>query len=147
MIRRPPRSTLFPYTTLFRSRKDNVAAAGDVGVRKSVVRTAVAVARLVARARAGRVEGDMLAAHVDVAERGVRDRKSTRLNSSHANISYAVFCLKKKKQSRGRKSRRGNQRASAPKRDDLRRESGLSADLLLSESGGEKGMKCQKLAS
>src|SRR3712207_8021941 len=83
MIRRPPRSTLFPYTTLFRS------------------------------ARVGHVLGDVLAAvdarqheigpgladhvpqpHDDAVRR--RDRKSTRLNSSHANISYAVFCLKKK---------------------------------------------------
>src|SRR5258707_6713681 len=73
MIRRPPRSTLFPYTTLFRSH-------GPLPVR---VRTAV------------RDGGDRPPAprvrHV------FRDRKSTRLNSSHANISYAVFCLKKKK--------------------------------------------------
>src|SRR5258707_5039780 len=69
MIRRPPRSTLFPYTTLFRS---------------------PARAR---RARSGRREGRM----EEAAARGQRlDRKSTRLNSSHANISYAVFCLKKK---------------------------------------------------
>src|SRR3712207_7033305 len=73
MIRRPPRSTLFPYTTLFRSLHDAAAAArrhlGDHAVQPP-------------------------AQH---GEPQARDRKSTRLNSSHANISYAVFCLKKKK--------------------------------------------------
>src|SRR5215203_7089631 len=67
MIRRPPRSTLFPYTTLFRSRRPP-----------------------------GRCRRPSPAASA----RGRRDRKSTRLNSSHANISYAVFCLKKKKQNK-----------------------------------------------
>src|SRR3712207_8630748 len=94
MIRRPPRSTLFPYTTLFRSnrRRRNGAVGGD----DRVVAVEVGPA-------SGHVGG------VDLAEpvRRVRhellqvleeDRKSTRLNSSHANISYAVFCLKKKKQ-------------------------------------------------
>src|SRR5476651_2834255 len=65
MIRRPPRSTLFPYTTLFRSRR--------IWPRRSRPRAVVST-------------------HL-----ALRDRKSTRLNSSHANISYAVFCLKKKK--------------------------------------------------
>src|SRR3712207_7226073 len=85
MIRRPPRSTLFPYTTLFRS-----------GVRQLVHGRA---AGRVARGEEARV----LAAEAQVV-RGEKpavpepeDRKSTRLNSSHANISYAVFCLKKKK--------------------------------------------------
>src|SRR3712207_7369634 len=80
MIRRPPRSTLFPYTTLFRSlgRADRVGALAEV------------------------VEGAEQAAAVvePFGCQGVgqlQDRKSTRLNSSHANISYAVFCLKKKK--------------------------------------------------
>src|SRR3712207_7091545 len=102
MIRRPPRSTLFPYTTLFRS------AGRGVGTRARI-------------ARAGRVEQtgrvqDAEATTPDVhqaasaqcrervrdarpardAEQAGQDRKSTRLNSSHANISYAVFCLKKK---------------------------------------------------
>src|SRR2546427_8847722 len=72
MIRRPPRSTLFPYTTLFRSDR-------------------------------GRPQGRSVSAHTEigswgmVAARWARDRKSTRLNSSHSQISYAVFCLKKKK--------------------------------------------------
>src|SRR3712207_7204522 len=83
MIRRPPRSTLFPYTTLFRSaarhRDDRGRAAPGRPRRRR------------ATARAGVEAGE-------VARQGRRgDRKSTRLNSSHANISYAVFCLKKKK--------------------------------------------------
>src|SRR2546430_10188298 len=79
MIRRPPRSTLFPYTTLFRSVAD--ADGEDVGRDRTA-------------ARRGR------ALHLDSHEPhdGWRlDRKSTRLNSSHSQISYAVFCLKKKK--------------------------------------------------
>src|SRR5258707_10718894 len=70
MIRRPPRSTLFPYTTLFRSGDSGRGRRGDSGRGR--------------RGDSGR------------GRRG-EDRKSTRLNSSHANISYAVFCLKKKK--------------------------------------------------
>src|SRR5437868_10706208 len=78
MIRRPPRSTLFPYTTLFRSSIDQrmvaygIATASDVGVGRGLDR---------------------------------RDRKSTRLNSSHVSISYAVFCLKKKTPPRESKER------------------------------------------
>src|SRR2546421_9182218 len=79
MIRRPPRSTLFPYTTLFRSR-------GDAGVRTHRHDPLGGVRRL-CRARAGRPHQP----------RATEDRKSTRLNSSHDQISYAVFCLKKKK--------------------------------------------------
>src|SRR5690349_22402715 len=87
MIRRPPRSTLFPYTTLFRSRDHRAAAHRDVGGRGG--------ARRRARARAPAARGTRGAAAAPVADR--RDRKSTRLNSSHVEISYAVFCLKKKK--------------------------------------------------
>src|SRR3712207_8783720 len=87
MIRRPPRSTLFPYTTLFRS-----AHAGEaVGDQDSV--------RLVSREHPPDpqlVQADVRDEDVVAAERTPEDRKSTRLNSSHANISYAVFCLKKK---------------------------------------------------
>src|SRR2546430_5773749 len=75
MIRRPPRSTLFPYTTLFRS-----DGAGDLAAGHDVE---------------PRLAGDHFE---DGANVGVLDRKSTRLNSSHSQISYAVFCLKKKKQ-------------------------------------------------
>src|SRR5947208_9214974 len=84
MIRRPPRSTLFPYTTLFRSRR--------VIVREEI-------------------HGEVIRGHVKLTQRGVphperwlalrEDRKSTRLNSSHQIISYAVFCLKKKKEQVG----------------------------------------------
>src|SRR3712207_7646035 len=87
MIRRPPRSTLFPYTTLFRS-EDVRRALGDVlEVRREDVHVA-------ARREVPSERGDDIAV---AAEEAGSDRKSTRLNSSHANISYAVFCLKKKK--------------------------------------------------
>src|SRR3712207_7072242 len=96
MIRRPPRSTLFPYTTLFRS-------AGVGGGLHQVGRGHQLQPRHLAQLpaderRVARVGVDPRAdgrgAHVGLAD---QDRKSTRLNSSHANISYAVFCLKKKK--------------------------------------------------
>src|SRR3989475_3167834 len=83
MIRRPPRSTLFPYTTLFRS--DALYWAGD----------SVAGAQA-AREVAAKADAPLAATAVDRAEQ-YADRKSTRLNSSHSQISYAVFCLKKKK--------------------------------------------------
>src|SRR3712207_8770008 len=89
MIRRPPRSTLFPYTTLFRSDPEARPRAG----RRLVARLPGARA-LAARPTRGR--GRPVRA-VRVVVRDAVDRKSTRLNSSHANISYAVFCLKKKK--------------------------------------------------
>src|SRR2546427_5102193 len=75
MIRRPPRSTLFPYTTLFRSE----SGGGQAGPARRPLRAAP--------------------------RRTVRDRKSTRLNSSHSQISYAVFCLKKKKRRNGERRR------------------------------------------
>src|SRR3712207_7238142 len=92
MIRRPPRSTLFPYTTLFRSR----IAPLPTSIRLQPTRSGAA-----GRARpSGGIAGEGRAADRRVRLRWARDdadRKSTRLNSSHANISYAVFCLKKKK--------------------------------------------------
>src|SRR3712207_8955036 len=94
MIRRPPRSTLFPYTTLFRSGRawwnddgGRGMAFADAGVN------AFLIVRAIARERGQRAR--------DLVQQGTglrADRKSTRLNSSHANISYAVFCLKKNKQ-------------------------------------------------
>src|SRR3712207_7210069 len=90
MIRRPPRSTLFPYTTLFRSLVR--VAAG----RRAVAAPADRDARLAAQLEGERDAGDHRQHCGQVADTG-QDRKSTRLNSSHANISYAVFCLKKKK--------------------------------------------------
>src|SRR3712207_7541818 len=89
MIRRPPRSTLFPYTTLFRSPPQPVIPWGPTlrdrwpGQRRGTLRGR--------RVRAGGLR--VVVAAISIA---LSDRKSTRLNSSHANISYAVFCLKKK---------------------------------------------------
>src|SRR3712207_8197670 len=99
MIRRPPRSTLFPYTTLFRSlteleeRVEIEAPPGDrVPEAAPVFRVRAADDHAV-----GRVDGPVIVGVEKDRLPVVRDRKSTRLNSSHANISYAVFCLKKKK--------------------------------------------------
>src|SRR3712207_8781956 len=92
MIRRPPRSTLFPYTTLFRSAVDDVDELIEQYYRAQ---------REFLRGNPEPVK-DLFSHTEDVTLANpygppVRDRKSTRLNSSHANISYAVFCLKKKK--------------------------------------------------
>src|SRR3712207_8366724 len=86
MIRRPPRSTLFPYTTLFRSEELAHLKAVDL---QSLTQE---------RERADAVTRELAAAREEVAQ--LKDRKSTRLNSSHANISYAVFCLKKRQSTR-----------------------------------------------
>src|SRR3712207_8908499 len=100
MIRRPPRSTLFPYTTLFRSRRQEALPEA-----RRLARVAVAGAGRHRRLPSGHVRfrtdgvqprGDALVGELRLGL-APRDRKSTRLNSSHANISYAVFCLKKKK--------------------------------------------------
>src|SRR2546427_5855585 len=89
MIRRPPRSTLFPYTTLFRSQR--AVAIGVSGAVETSTRDAPKVGQ---RAYCARVVEHTI---VFRAAGIIRDRKSTRLNSSHSQISYAVFCLKKKK--------------------------------------------------
>src|SRR2546429_1390138 len=86
MIRRPPRSTLFPYTTLFRSHASLPAAPRYARASAGSASRGRPVGRAVAAER-----------HARAREQLVRDRKSTRLNSSHGYISYAVFCLKKKK--------------------------------------------------
>src|SRR3712207_6867201 len=100
MIRRPPRSTLFPYTTLFRSLHHVIGGLGSQKPDRARNK------RQVVRQRRLAVESLCHPAPEDVGglldllggvERPGADRKSTRLNSSHANISYAVFCLKKKK--------------------------------------------------
>src|SRR2546427_6810205 len=83
MIRRPPRSTLFPYTTLFRSRRRDPAVERRGELERH-------------ERPAGREHGQEAA--VLLAALALEDRKSTRLNSSHSQISYAVFCLKKKKE-------------------------------------------------
>src|SRR3712207_7447063 len=101
MIRRPPRSTLFPYTTLFRSEPVEVEHEhrGAAAHGHPRVRDGEGLEDLAAVGQAGQLVGARLLPAVgqrpDLAE-GQRDRKSTRLNSRHANISYAVFCLKKK---------------------------------------------------
>src|SRR3712207_7994765 len=88
MIRRPPRSTLFPYTTLFRSKNAGRPLADGAG---ELPHQPLQLPRLFVR----RIDEDEAAPLLRRDE--AVDRKSTRLNSSHANISYAVFCLKKKK--------------------------------------------------
>src|SRR5438445_3330447 len=92
MIRRPPRSTLFPYTTLFRSLRENIVMWKLAS--SSIVATILLIVPIVRNP-------------ID------EDRKSTRLNSSHANISYAVFCLKKKKKKKKTQKKRKNQLISS----------------------------------
>src|SRR3989442_3086892 len=95
MIRRPPRSTLFPYTTLFRSQLIDVRHSGRQDAEEGCLHIH------------GLIEGQIVAVHqdgragilVELAQ-AMEDRKSTRLNSSYVRISYAVFCLKKKKTAR-----------------------------------------------
>src|SRR3712207_8668800 len=99
MIRRPPRSTLFPYTTLFRSVYEDVVDAVGVAFHQvggARVKGHVAPVGADGGSRAVTVRLVSGAAHAHPLGGPRRDRKSTRLNSSHANISYAVFCLKKK---------------------------------------------------
>src|SRR5688572_31987279 len=98
MIRRPPRSTLFPYTTLFRSQLTPVGPvmANDLGPPNP---------------RDARIAGQAL------------DRKSTRLNSSHSQISYAVFCLKKKKKKKKKKKRYHTHPKSAADQSTTHRQS------------------------
>src|SRR3712207_7711946 len=99
MIRRPPRSTLFPYTTLFRSLR---IVAKDARLLAGFLRRGmhpggghfVILSRLIGREAAAAMA--LFGEEIN-GDKAVEDRKSTRLNSSHANISYAVFCLKKKK--------------------------------------------------
>src|SRR3712207_8204248 len=94
MIRRPPRSTLFPYTTLFRSQRAVRSAAGEQQTEDQAGGEGRAGGR--ERTLHHRLAGDVGLMRGPLARRR-GDRKSTRLNSSHANISYAVFCLQKKK--------------------------------------------------
>src|SRR3712207_7597029 len=96
MIRRPPRSTLFPYTTLFRSRRPCGLRA-----KREILETSEAIGPprtgFSDHCPGGPTRNDLRLDPVRAADHVQQDRKSTRLNSSHANISYAVFCLKKKK--------------------------------------------------
>src|SRR2546430_4642920 len=109
MIRRPPRSTLFPYTTLFRSEYGARACGARLRPEESEPRRAgqrrrrargdvERVADRVAQPGGGGAQRVAIARCVDTQIRPLGDRKSTRLNSSHSQISYAVFCLKKKKE-------------------------------------------------
>src|SRR2546426_7613265 len=99
MIRRPPRSTLFPYTTLFRSAVRDDDIRGRVSERQR---------RRIAFADVDIVEARVLGAKACATPHVLGDRKSTRLNSSHLVISYAVFCLKKKKKTAKRTETRLN---------------------------------------
>src|SRR3712207_8045271 len=92
MIRRPPRSTLFPYTTLFRSMNYRIAYLGE-----TMVNWCPGLGTVLANDEV--VDGVSERGGYPVVQKKI-DRKSTRLNSSHANISYAVFCLKKKASTR-----------------------------------------------
>src|SRR5688572_31569918 len=94
MIRRPPRSTLFPYTTLFRSRETALVEGGGM-LQPGAEHGGGTAVVLRGAEHSDRVGGGGFIA---------RDRKSTRLNSSHSQISYAVFCLKKKKKKKKRKT-------------------------------------------
>src|SRR5258707_3882098 len=96
MIRPPPRSTLFPYTTLFRSRNNRASLIkGDEGAAQIVpLHGALSITGFT------NSDGATTLAVGETSDGKRPDRKSTRLNSSHANISYAVFCLKKKKRER-----------------------------------------------
>src|SRR5258707_3812633 len=94
MIRRPPRSTLFPYTTLFRSAPEDFGGTGRSGALLYDPLTGTAYAALSNGDGTFSYAYNLFTPAFDILR---RDRKSTRLNSSHANISYAVFCLKKKK--------------------------------------------------
>src|SRR2546429_2563841 len=102
MIRRPPRSTLFPYTTLFRSILDAIEQNDESGAR--LIRACENVVE--SRRSAGG---------------GERDRKSTRLNSSHGYISYAVFCLKKKKKNKKQTQQQPTYKHTRASRTLLRR--------------------------
>src|SRR3712207_7088474 len=130
MIRRPPRSTLFPYTTLFRSGRDVPSALGrrlvrgepvveflkrerataPLGCHAAVFRSVPACSAFQAQGKSrssscALIRPETMRSSTSVSHAcgsiPLRDRKSTRLNSSHANISYAVFCLKKKKKIHG----------------------------------------------
>src|SRR2546427_3730063 len=105
MIRRPPRSTLFPYTTLFRSAKiGTLQPAQHLGCRllgRGQLAALLELGKVACVGEGGGIGAAQLHLHVGIEDAGrqradARDRKSTRLNSSHSQISYAVFCLKKK---------------------------------------------------
>src|SRR3712207_7169581 len=98
MIRRPPRSTLFPYTTLFRSRVVLAMQSHDSSHAKVLSGELSQIRKMNKMVTSAKLALEQIQLRLNtMTELGDVDRKSTRLNSSHANISYAVFCLKKKK--------------------------------------------------
>src|SRR5690348_18219864 len=97
MIRRPPRSTLFPYTTLFRSCIDGAETLEDVQACEALYDQCENPGECQLPGCGGCPAAELQACLDNFAECAALDRKSTRLNSSHPSISYAVFCLKKKK--------------------------------------------------
>src|SRR2546430_5436311 len=98
MIRRPPRSTLFPYTTLFRSKGDHYTISGLEALRKGADASIFTLKSPSIEYRSGNQGATRVKIEASAPLRSASDRKSTRLNSSHSQISYAVFCLKKKKE-------------------------------------------------
>src|SRR3712207_8079646 len=93
MIRRPPRSTLFPYTTLFRS----VQTPDAIAQAENILKEHFEFLNIILKISHSEALNKDILAQGELLSTKLLDRKSTRLNSSHANISYAVFCLKKKK--------------------------------------------------
>src|SRR5256885_13337265 len=96
MIRRPPRSTLFPYTTLFRSESAQIGCCSRSGGRSTIVESCARSAASITEWKIGPAPVTPLELRSSLRSKLPTDRKSTRLNSSHLVISYAVFCLKKK---------------------------------------------------
>src|SRR5256885_11308040 len=96
MIRRPPRSTLFPYTTLFRSMPMGTAFGKGLTFKMGQTHVHRYMRPLLKEIQEGRIDPASIISHRVQLEDALEDRKSTRLNSSHLVISYAVFCLKKK---------------------------------------------------
>src|SRR3712207_7720165 len=97
MIRRPPRSTLFPYTTLFRSKEAQLVSSEDSLHFDTVFTTTGSVSQYFKIINPNKEGIRISSVRLGGGASSALDRKSTRLNSSHANISYAVFCLKKQK--------------------------------------------------
>src|SRR5690554_7619303 len=97
MLRRPPRSTLFPYTTLFRSRKNPVQTAEEIGGWLAAHSPLISGYNVIKGFLNLSIAPTVWVSLLEQINTTPEDRKSTRLNSSHVRISYAVFCLKKKK--------------------------------------------------
>src|SRR3989440_2280986 len=129
MIRRPPRSTLFPYTTLFRSPRFRGALPARYSPRRPPPRTAARRSRDDARDKHTRAGGAPRRERTRLRARRAPDRKSTRLNSSHDQISYAVFCLKKKKKKKPSQGENNRSLYTANKNKDCRRHTHTSESM------------------